>query len=120
VAEAEVRRLAGADLVLTVPGSLAERWDVAILYNAPGTRHRAFLAALGMCWPRFRRRKPYGGNALAYAAVVTDTLLGEGAPMGELLAAGREAFALCVDGLVSVEGAADFSETPEAGPTTGG
>jgi hypothetical protein len=120
VAEAEVRRLAGADLVLTVPGSLAERWDVAILYNAPGTRHRAFLAALGLCWPRFRRRRPYGGDALAYAGIVVDTLLPEGATMKELLAFGEEAWVLCGAGLVSVEGAADFSETPADGATTGG
>lgn len=117
---AEVRRLAGADLVLEVPGSLARRWDVAILWQTPGCDHKARLAALGLCWPRFLRRKPYSGNAVTYAEAVADTLLAEGASMKELLAAGEEALLLCVHGLVSVEGASDFSETPADGATTGG
>jgi hypothetical protein len=118
----EARRLAGADLVLEVPRSLAERWDVAILYSHPGAETRACAAALGLCWRRFRARKPYPGNALQYGGTVVDTLLGEGASMGEILAAAAEAYALCVTGLVSVEGAADFSAPPDAqaGPPSGG
>lgn len=106
------RRLAGADLVLRVPDSLAARWDVTILSQVEGARERALAAALGICWPRFNRRRPYGGNALTYGGVVIDALLAEGASIGEIYVAGGEALALCVEGLVNVEGAEDFTALP--------
>lgn len=111
-------RLAGADLALTAPGSLAERWDVVILAQTEGARERAMAAALGLCWPRLRRRKPYGGNALTYGGTVIDTLLGEGATISEILAAGSDAYQLCLEGLVDV-GASDFSGTPPDGRANG-
>jgi hypothetical protein len=116
------RRLAGADLVLEVPKSLAERWDVVILGNRPGCEERAHALALGLCWPRFRRRHPYRGDALGYSTLVIDTLLNEGAAIGEILGAGMEAGALCVAGLVRVASPdlAPFSPTPtdRGGSTT--
>lgn len=106
--------------MLQAPGSIAERWDVVLASQSNGAQHRALAAALGLCWPRFRRRHPYTNNALTYGGHVLDTLLGEGAQLGEILAAGREALELCVSGLVEVEGERTFSETPAAGATTGG
>lgn len=119
VVDGAPKRLAGADLVLVAPGSLAERWDVAILAQTEGQSHRARAAALGLCWPRYRRRYPYAGNAVAYGGAVIDHLLAEGATIGEILVAGAEAYMVCLDGLVAVEGAEDFSETPEGGAPTG-
>jgi hypothetical protein len=110
--EKPARKLAGADLVLRKPASIAARWDVAITAGMEGCRPRALAAALGMCWPRFHRRYPYQGNALAYGGHVIDTLTKEGASFGEILAAGAEASELCVADLPAVDGAADFSEPP--------
>lgn len=102
------KRLAGADLVLVTPPSLAERWDVALAAQSDGAQHRATAAALGLCWPRFRRTHPYSGNALAYGGVVIDALLAEGASFSEIAAASVEAIRICLDGLVPVEGAERF------------
>lgn len=108
------RRLAGADLDLVAPTSLVECWDVAILAETEGARERAFAAALGLCWPRFRRRHPYGGNALVYSTRVLETLLatpgddGQPPKIGEILRAGVAAFGLISERLVPVEGAERF------------
>lgn len=106
------RRLAGADVVLRVPGSLAARWDVCIASQTPGCEIRAQAAALGLCWSRINKRMIYGGDVLRYGGQVIDLLLAEGARYGEIMGASIEAYNLCVVGLAAVEGAEGFSEPP--------
>lgn len=107
---------------LTVPASIAERWDVLILSGAEGCGFRAAAAALGLCWPRFRRRHPYGGNALRYGGEVLDTLASEGYSLSEISVAADVAAGLIADNLPRIEGAADFSKPPVAqdGTPSGG
>lgn len=115
-------RLAGAPLELIRPTSIAERWDVCLLAAQPGLGHRSRAAALGLCWPRFRRRHPYRGDALAYSTVVLDELLGGDPPLttlGELVAPGLHALRLCLDGLAPVDGADGFYDRPSGGATDG-
>lgn len=116
------RRLAGADLVLAPPASLAARWDVVLASVIEGAEHRARAAALGLCWPRYHRRRPYGGSALRYGGDVIDTLMSEGASYGDIQRAGIEALGLCLEGLPPVEGAEVFSAPPavQDGTASGG
>ena len=88
---------------LRVPGSLAERWEVVIASQLPGCRPRALGAALGLCWPRYRRTHPYDWMVLGWGGQVLDRLLAE-AKLSEVLALGEVALALVMDGLVPVEG----------------
>lgn len=116
----EPRRLAGAPLDLRAPKSLAEVWDIAKAGQRDGCEDRAYALALGLCWPRFRIRYPFGGDPLAYAGRVIDVLLGEGATYWEIMTAGQEATALALTKLVVVvPDTSPFSPTPTvpAGPT---
>lgn len=102
---------------LTVPRSLAERWEVLIAAQTTGCRTRALGCALGISWGRYRRAHPYTWSPLDYGGQVIDRLLEQGYPIGAILDAGGVALALCGDGLVPVEGAEGFSAPPavEAG-----
>lgn len=112
--------LAGARVELTKPSSIAERWDAVLLSSDDATRPRAAAAALGLCWPRLRRRVPYKGDALSFGGAVIDTLVGkEGARYLDVYGWGLKALDLCADGLVPVEGAEGFSEPP-GGEALGG
>ena len=105
-------RLAGAVLTLEAPADLAERWDVVLAADVEGQLPRVLAGALGLCWPRLRKRVRYGGNILTYGGNVIRTLLAEGATIAEIVRVGSAAYALCRAGLVDVEGAGDFSEPP--------
>lgn len=120
-------RLAGADLEIVLPESLAERYDVALALVDPGTSARARAAALGLSWPRFRRRRAYTGNVLAYGGVVIDTLCAESLPAQEradyyeVLRIGLVCAEAILLALPRVGGAADFSAPPApVGDTSGG
>ena len=90
---------------LVPPRSIAARWDVAILSSRTGCEVRACALALGLAWPRFLRRHPYAGDALAYSTHVLDTLSGEGYSLGEIVAAGELAIGVISEALPAVEGA---------------
>lgn len=105
------------------PTSIAERWDVMLIASESSTHPRACAAALGLCWPRLRRRLPYRGDALKYGGDVIDLLVGEGASWKDVVALGSEALAMLAEGLVAVEGAEGFSTPPnvaEHGQKSGG
>lgn len=119
-ADETVRVQLGAESVqLVLPGSIAERWDVALVAADPGLRHRAMLAALALCWPRWRRHHPYHGNAAQYGAQLIEELAAK-VPMDQLLGAGGEALRLCTLALPQVEGAEAFSLAPADGRSAAG
>lgn len=97
---------------LRAPGSLAERWEVLIAAETPGSRPRAQACALALCWPDFRRQHPYSYQPLRYGGEVLDRLLAAGHKLRDVLSLGEAALVVCGRGLVSVEGAADFGEPP--------
>jgi len=118
-APAAPKRVAGAAVQLVVPRSWAERHDVAAA--AATNVQRAVAAALGLCWPRLRKRLPaYGGDPLAYGGAVIDFLRNEGASMNDIVDVGIDAMKLCADGLfgeAEVKARADFSGAPGGGGT---
>lgn len=118
----DVKKLAGEPLELVRPSSLAERWDIAVLAASGAPQHRLHAAAIGVCWPRFRRKNPYRGDAMAYSRIVIDTILTakEPAQIADLAIPGTEAVRLCLEDLVSVEGASGFSDPPAGGTSAGG
>lgn len=88
------RRIANADLELVQPKSFAERLDVLALLSDGAANHRVAAAALGLCWPRLRRKVKYGGRVLEFAGQVIDLLSEEGATFDEIMEAGAEALEL--------------------------
>lgn len=115
--EVGVRKLGGVPVNLEIPGSIAARWDVVLASQRPGCENRAFAAALGLCWPYLSRKRPYTGDAIAYGGSIIDFVVGGGADFMEMTSIAVEAYNLCMEGLVPVEGAQDFTPTqdPQAG-----
>jgi hypothetical protein len=109
-------RLAGADLQLVVPPSFTERLDLVEALRTSENGHRPACAALGLCWPRVRRRLPYSGKPLEYGGKVIDLLIGEGASMEEISSAAVQALELvmaaAMPSTAGVEAAVGNSEAP--------
>lgn len=112
--------LAGRAYRLVQIGSLADRWSIVINFARPGREEFAAWAALGLMIPEMQQRGRYNGDLLQFGRAVANLLLSEGVTMGELNRAARAAYDLAVTGLVSVDGAQDFSGTPSAGSGDGG
>lgn len=108
-------RLAGQDHVLVRNLPLDERWNVYVNMRQPGREYVSVWAALALCMPAYRQRDPYLGDLLSYGRRAFNTLMAEGATFQELELAGLTAANLITRGLVNVENAADFSETPSGG-----
>lgn len=111
--ETGTRKLGGVPVTLELPGSIAARWDVVIASHRPGCENRAYAAALGLCWPYLSRKRPYTGDVIAYGGSVIDFVVGGGADFLEMVSIAVEAYNLCMEGLVPVEGAQDFTPTQE-------
>ena len=83
------------DVQLVRPSSFAERLDVSVAVRA--NPHRGLACALGLCWPRVRRRVPYKGDPATFGGQVLDHLEAEGADFGDVMTAGSAALDLCLD-----------------------
>lgn len=84
-AESELpERFANAPLQLAAPVSFAERLDLReALLSGTVPLHRVAAAAIGLCWPRIRRKlPPYRGDVAVYGGLVLDGLAAEGAADG--------------------------------------
>jgi hypothetical protein len=113
-------RLAGQDHVLVRNLPLDERWNVYVNMRQPGREYVSIWAALALCMPAYRQRDPYLGDLISYGRRAFNTLMAEGASFAEIELAGLTAVNLITRGLVNVESAADFSETPSAGRASAG
>jgi hypothetical protein len=110
-------RLGGADFEVTIPSSLAERYDVAIAYASGQSRQRVAAATVGLCWTRFRRRVPYTGDVLTYGGRVIEELCKSGpdrVPIFELSGLGIEIAEAILLTLPEIADAAPFSAGAEA------
>ena len=98
---------------LVKPASFAERLDVHTILGA--NPHRALACALGLCWPRIRRRLPYRGDPIAYGGQVLDQLHSERAELSDVMDVGAKALALCMEipTEVQVKAAMGNSDAPE-------
>jgi hypothetical protein len=99
-------RLAGASLVLELPKSLAERWDVVLAGRGGQPSHRVLAAALGLSVGRMRRFVQYTGNVLEFGGRILDLLLKaepEPATLHEVIQAGRVAFRRIDESLIDFE-----------------
>jgi hypothetical protein len=109
------RRIAGRLVELEQLKLLSERWDIMAAYRPSRPTHRVEAAALGLAWPRLRRRLPkYSGDVLEYGGQVLDLLLNAKTPASfiEIRAAGIRAVSLVLTDLVAtadgVKEAEDF------------
>jgi hypothetical protein len=123
-----LEKLAGMKLELAAPRSLSARWAVARAARREGSELTVLAAALGLCWSRLQRHVPYTHDVLSYGDKVIDWLMspdrGEHQVKlpGQIEEAGMQAFKLCWDGLVPVEGVEGFSPPPTVqagGPSRG-
>jgi hypothetical protein len=114
----EIVTLAGVDVELRQPTSVAARWDAygAVAQNPA----RGFAAALGLCWAGPNRPKPryaaHKYDPLSYGGAVLDDLASRGISIAEINGAGLVAWKLCGDGLLSAQEVAeaeDFSSGEE-------
>ena len=109
-------RVANAELVLVLPSSYCERIDLLTALQDGLPHHRIAAAALGLCWPRVRRKIPYVGKVADYGAKVLDALLAEGATLEQIYEHGAKAIALIADAplpsAAGVEAAAGNSDAP--------
>lgn len=91
-------------VTLTVPRSLAERYDIVSCAGDDMTAQRVSGLALGLCWLRLRRRLArqgvsYRGNPAAFGGYVLNLLLEEGADIRSIVGAGHRAVNLCSEDL---------------------
>ena len=109
-------RVANAELVLVLPVSYCERIDLLTALQEGLPHHRIAAAALGLCWPRVRRKIPYSGKVSEYGAKVVDTLLVEGASLEQIYEHGAKAIAMIADAPLptpaGVDAAAGNSDAP--------
>ncbi len=113
-------RLAGRDCLLVAALPFDERWNVYINSQQAGREYVTVWAALALCLPEYRQRNPYMGDLLSYGRQAFNRLMAEGASAEEIGSAGIVAVQLLTRGLVNVENAADFSETPRDGRAPAG
>lgn len=83
---------------LQLPASMAVRYEIT--YLAASAEHRAYAAALGVCWGRLQRRVRYRPGPAEYGGRVIDYLVDQGWSYPEVLQAGMAAFAWLADGLI--------------------
>lgn len=93
--------LLGLDVTIVAPSSAAERWDVASAAHAGAAPQRTMALALGLSWPRLRRRLAsegirYTGDPMGFGGRVFDWLIGQGAVYSEIVDAGQLALQACV------------------------
>jgi hypothetical protein len=85
---------------LTVPASMASRYDVLISYTKSPTR--AAHAALGLCWTGPGRPKAAASyDVCEYGGRVMDELCARGVSPVQSMAAAIVAFNLAIEGLVT-------------------
>lgn len=93
----------GARVQFELPKSAAARWDVLALSGS--NLRRAAAMALALCWPKLGRKVRQAGidytgdNPAVFGGRVLDYLIGEGASLREVMAAGAQAIDLCAHDL---------------------
>lgn len=112
-------RLGGADVELVVPASFAERIDVVEALREGAPVHRIASAALGLCWPRVRRRLPYRGKLLEYGGQVIDLLMREGVTMDELYPVAAQALQAIAESQLPSQAGVDAALGNSAAPSSG-
>jgi hypothetical protein len=112
-----VIRVANAELVLVLPLSYCERIDLLTALQEGIPHHRIAAAALGLCWPRVRRKIPYGGKVSEYGAKVVDTLLTEGASLEQIYEHGAKAIAMIADAPLPTPAGVDAAVGNSDAPT---
>ena len=109
-------RVANAELVLVLPVSYCERIDLLEALKAGMANHRLAGAAIGLCWPRVRRKIQYRGDLADFSTKVVDTLLREGATLDQIYEHGAKAIAMIADAPMpsteGIEAAAGNSDAP--------
>jgi hypothetical protein len=107
--------IAGEEVRLARPASLAVCYEVAVLYGE--NRPRSLAAALGICWAaggsRGAPRARFTADTAAYGAAVFDELVGRGLHPQDIFAAGVRAHELIATALPSprsVDAVEGFSE----------
>lgn len=112
-------RLAGADVELVLPASFAERIDIVECLRDGSPLHRVAAAALGLCWPRIRRKLPYRGKLLDYGGQVIDLLLREGATMDEVYPVAAKALEVVAQSQLPSQAGVDAAVGNSAAPSSG-
>jgi len=112
--EAEAITINGWTVTLAAPADQVIRHEILHLYS--DNPHRAFAAALGVCWRKIQLNLKYNHQPMKYGHAVTSLLLEQGARYHEIVVAGSHAFNALADGLIGgaeVSEAVDFSEAPK-------
>ncbi len=112
-------RLAGADVELILPSSFAERIDVVEALRDGSPVHRIAAAALGLCWPRVRRKIQYRGKLLDFGGQVIDLLSREGATMDEVYPVAAQALELVAQSALPTQAGVDAAVGNSAAPSSG-
>lgn len=115
--------LAGARVEIGPPRLYSERYDVIDMLERGAPRHRVAAVALGLSWPKLRRRLSkrgisYRGNPAEWADAVIQILSQEGVTRPQYMAAGALAFLLIERNLPTddaVAAAVGNSPAPTAG-----
>lgn len=92
-----------ANARLEIPGSMAIRMDVVMLFES--NQHRALAAALGVCWRgEGRPSTPWKATDPAeYGGRIIDELAARGVGYNDIMAGGVKAYTLIAKSLVDGE-----------------
>ena len=100
----------GQTMELDPPRRLVERYDLAAASAEHGrveqTSRRVVAAALGLCWEGGGRKAGwpvYRGDVLQFGGDVLEYLIGAGAPMSEIIAAGSVATRMIIESMPAPE-----------------